>query len=81
MSIVTKLNRCADCGSTEVRQENGKFICPKCGAALDHGMPAADLEKLQKALMSNGQEALQELRQKYRNLDITSWSSAHRVQA
>ena len=81
MSVVTKLHRCADCGSTEVRVENGIFICDKCGSHLDHGMPASDLEKLQKAaMMSGGEELLDDLRRRYRNLDITSWSSTHRVQ-
>lgn len=81
MSVVTKLHRCADCGSTAVRVENGWYLCDTCGSRLDHDMPASDLEKLQKAaMMSGSQEILSDLRRRYRNLDITTWSSTNRVQ-
>lgn len=80
MNLALKMNRCAACGSTEVRLENGRYDCPACGASLDHGMSSADLERLQRALLGGDDAAAQELRSRYKNLDITTWSSARRLQ-
>lgn len=81
MSIVTKLVRCADCGSTQVKEDNGVYRCRACGAALDHPMAAGDMEKIHRALvLGSDSQTLRQLRSRYRNLDITTWSSDERLQ-
>ena len=44
MALVTKMIRCAKCGSSEVVYD-GKAVyhCAACGMDCDHAMPAADL--------------------------------------
>ena len=45
MALITKMHRCAFCGSSEVVvSENGTYTCKDCGKVADHGMPAADVE-------------------------------------
>ena len=80
MNSALKMNRCAACGSTDVTVEKGMYTCRTCGKTLDHGMNAADLEQIQRAVLGGDKEAARELRGKYRNLDITTWSSADRLQ-
>ena len=47
----------------------------------DHTMPAADLAEVNRIVMLGGEpEKLAELRKKYRNLDITNWTSENRLQ-
>ena len=47
MALITKMNRCAFCGSSEVVvSENGTYTCKDCGKVADHGMPAADVEAI-----------------------------------
>ena len=59
MAIVSKMTRCAACGSTAVTYSEGT--------------------KLYLAL-GDTEGKLDELRRRYPNLDITSWSRENRVQ-
>ena len=69
MALITKMHRCAFCGSSEVTvSENGTYTCRDCGKTADHGMPAADVE------------AAEELRRRYPRLDLTTWSKENRLQ-
>ena len=45
MALVTKMNRCAVCGSSQISlMADGKYYhCEACGATSNHTMPAADL--------------------------------------
>lgn len=43
-------------------------------------MSGADLERIQRAMLGGDTKTAQELRGKYKNLDITTWSSADRLQ-
>ena len=82
MALVTKMIRCAKCGSSEVVYD-GKAVyhCAACGMDCDHAMPAADLAEVNRIVMLGGEpETLAELRKKYRNLDITNWTSKNRLQ-
>lgn len=81
MAMVTKMVRCAACGSTHVVKEQGLVRCKDCGAKLAHGMPAADLEQINRIqLMGGSEEVLKALRNKYRNLDISTWTRDSRLQ-
>ena len=80
MNVALKMNRCAACGSTDVKVENGMYTCRACGERLDHGMSGADLERVQRVMLGGDTKAAQELRNRYKNLDITTWSSADRLQ-
>ena len=80
MNVALKMNRCAACGSTDVKVENGMYTCRACGESLDHGMSGADLERGQRVMLGGDTKAAQELRNRYKNLDITTWSSADRLQ-
>ena len=48
MALVTKMNRCAVCGSSQISlMADGKYYhCEACGATSNHTMPAADLAKV-----------------------------------
>ena len=65
MALITKMHRCAFCGSSEVTvSENGTYTCRDCGKTADHGMPAADVEAVNRILMTGGDaETAEELRQ------------------
>lgn len=80
MNTVFKMNRCAVCGSSDVKVENGLYKCRVCGSELDYGMSGADLERIQRAVLGGDTTAAQALRARYKNLDITTWSSADRLQ-
>jgi len=75
-----KMDRCAACGSTDVKVENGTYTCLACGEKLDHGMNGADLELVQRVVLGGNAEAAKELRTRYKNLDITTWTRADRLQ-
>ena len=64
MALITKMNRCAFCGSSEVVvSENGTYTCKDCGKVADHGMPAADVEAINRIMMTGGDaETAEELR-------------------
>jgi len=80
MNSALKMNRCAVCGSSDVKVENGLYQCRACGSELDHGMSGADLERIQRAALGGDVKVAQELRARYKNLDITTWSGADRLQ-
>lgn len=67
MALITKMHRCAFCGSSEVTvSENGTYTCRDCGKTADHGMPAADVEAVNRILMTGGDaETAEELRRRY----------------
>ena len=57
MALITKMHRCAFCGSSEVTvSENGTYTCRDCGKTADHGMPAADVEAINRILMTGATE-------------------------
>ena len=74
MALITKMHRCAFCGSSEVTvSENGTYTC--------RGMPAADVEAVNRILMTGGDaETAEELRRRYPRLDLTTWSKENRLQ-
>ncbi len=83
MAIVSKMTRCAACGSTAVTSSAGTklYRCADCGAERPDSMPAADLAAVNSILALGDTEGkLDELRRRYPNLDITSWSRENRVQ-
>ena len=83
MAIVSKMTRCAACGSTAVTCSEGTklYHCADCGAERPDSMPAADLAAVNSILALGDTEGkLDELRRRYPNLDITSWSRENRVQ-
>ena len=83
MAIVSKMTRCAACGSTAVTYSEGPklYHCADCGAERPDSMPAADLAAVNSILaLGDAEGKLDELRRRYPNLDITSWSRENRVQ-
>ena len=70
MALVTKMNRCAVCGSSQISlMADGKYYhCEACGATSNHTMPAADLAKVEA------------LRHRYPRLGLTTWTKENRVQ-
>ena len=83
MAIVSKMTRCTACGSTAVTYSEGTklYRCADCGAERPDSMPAADLAAVNSILALGDTEGkLDELRRRYPNLDITSWSRENRVQ-
>ena len=72
MALITKMHRCAFCGSSEVVvSENGTYTCKDCGKVADHGMPAADVEAINRIMMTGGDaETAEELRRRYPRLDL-----------
>ena len=57
------------------------FPCRDCGKTADHGMPAADVEAVNRILMTGGDaETAEELRRRYPRLDLTTWSKENRLQ-
>ena len=82
MALITKMHRCAFCGSSEVVvSENGTYTCKDCGKVADHGMAAADVEAINRIMMTGGDaETAEELRRRYPRLDLTTWSKENRLQ-
>ena len=56
MALVTKMNRCAVCGSSQISlMADGKYYhCEACGATSNHTMPAADLAKVDRISLMGG---------------------------
>ncbi len=82
MALVTKMIRCAVCGSSDVTYD-GKAVyhCGACGADCDHPMSAADLAAVNRLVATgNSGEELAKLRKQYKNLDVTSWSNQNRLE-
>ena len=82
MALVTKLTRCAVCGSSDVSFDGKTYHCATCGTDSDVSMPAADIAAVNRIVaMGNDAEAeLPRLRRQYRNLDISSWDKENRLQ-
>ena len=83
MAIVSKMNRCAVCGSTDVAysESTKRYHCAACGADEAHAMPAADLAELNRiAALGDVDGKLEGLRRRYPKLSMTSWSRENRVQ-
>ena len=74
MAIVSKTTRCAVCGSTDVTfsEATKRYHCASC---------AADVAAINSiAALGDTEGKLDELRRRYPNLDITSWTRENRVQ-
>ena len=57
------------------------YTCKDCGKVADHGMPAADVEAINRIMMTGGDaETAEELRRRYPRLDLTTWSKENRLQ-
>ena len=72
MALVTKMNRCAVCGSSQISL---------MAATSNHTMPAADLAKVDRiSLMGGSTEEIEALRHRYPRLGLTTWTKENRVQ-
>jgi len=83
MAIVSKMNRCAACGSTALTYSEGTklYRCADCGAERPDTMPAPPPAGTHSHNPLGGTDGkLEGLRHRYANLDITSWSRENRVQ-
>ena len=83
MAIVSKITRCAVCGSTDVAysESTKRYHCASCGADEAQPMNAADLAKLNRiAALGDVDGQLEDLRRRYPKLNMTSWSRENRVQ-
>lgn len=81
MALVTKMVRCALCGSSDVRYDKGRYDCAACGARSEHPMSAADIANINRIVALGGSgEELAALRRRYPRLHLTSWSSESRLQ-
>ena len=83
MALISKTNRCVVCGSSEVvcDKESGLYRCAACGAESTELMPVSDAAAINRiALLGDDEGRLEELRQRYPRLDITSWSQEKRLQ-
>ena len=83
MALISKTNRCVVCGSSEevFDKESGLYRCATCGAESKALMPVSDAAAINRiALLGDDEGRLEELRQRYPRLDITSWSQENRLQ-
>ena len=81
MALVTKMIRCAVCGSSDVAYDGKTYHCATCGTDSEVSMPAADIAAVNHILALGGDNAeLTRLRRQYRNLDISSWDKENRLQ-
>ena len=83
MALISKTNRCVVCGSSEVvfDKESGLYRCAACGAESKELMPVSAAAAINRiALLGDNEGRLEELRQRYPRLDITSWSQEKRLQ-
>ena len=83
MAIISKMTRCAACGSTAVTYSEGTklYHCADCGADRPDAMPAADVAAINSIVALGDTEGkLETLRRRYANLDITNWTRENRVQ-
>ena len=82
MALVTKMNRCAVCGSSQISlMADGKYYhCEACGATSNHTMPAADLAKVSvKAEVVNDEAKGPKISiQKYKNKTGVARRKGHR---
>ncbi len=81
MALISKTNRCAVCGSSEVTYRGGLYHCAACGAEQQELMPAADVAAINYIIaLGDEGDRLGELRRRYPRLDVTSWSRENRLQ-
>lgn len=83
MALISKMNRCAVCGSSEVVYDKSSelFRCPACGAESQEPMSINDLTAINRiAVLGDGEGQLDELRRRYPRLDLPSWSKENRLQ-
>ena len=91
MALISKMNRCAVCGSSEVvyNEAAGLYHCPVCGKDSAEPMPQADLAITETSTAmiiapilfscdANGE--MDELRRRYPRLDLPTWSKEDRLQ-
>ncbi len=82
MALVTKMNRCAVCGSSQISlMADGKYYhCEACGATSNPTMPAADLAKVSvKAEVVNDEAKGPKISiQKYKNKTGVARRKGHR---
>ena len=58
MALVTKMTRCAVCGSSDVSFDGKTYHCATCGTDSDVSMPAADIAAVNRIVaMGNDAEA------------------------
>lgn len=58
MALVTKMIRCAVCGSSDVSFDGKTYHCATCGTDSDVSMPAADIAAVNRIVaMGNDAEA------------------------
>ena len=69
MALVTKMTRCAVCGSSDVSFDGKTYHCATCGTDSDVSMPAADIAAVNRivAMGNDAEEELPRLRRQYRN--------------
>ena len=84
MALISKMNRCAVCGSSTavVNEESRTDPFAPCGSDCAHTMPAADLAVSNRiAALGDLRGEMPELRKRYPRLDMTTWTRENRVQA
>lgn len=60
MALVTKMTRCAVCGSSDVSFDGKTYHCATCGTDSDVSMPAADIAAVNR-IVAMGNDAEEEL--------------------
>ena len=84
MALISKMNRCAVCGSSSVvyNEEARTYHCASCGSDCAHTMSVADLALINRiAALGDLKGEMPELRKRYPRLDMTTWTRENRVQA
>ena len=84
MALISKMNRCAVCGSSSVvyNEESRTYHCASCGSDCSHTMAAADLALINRiAALGDLKGEMPELRKRYPRLEMTTWTRENRVQA
>ena len=83
MALISKMNRCAFCGSSEVvhSEATGLYHCPVCGKDSAEPMPQADLNAVNRIAMQGDTEGkMDDLRRRYPHLDLATWTKEDRLQ-
>ena len=83
MALISKMNRCAVCGSSEVvyNEATGLYHCPVCGKDSAEPMPQADLNAVNRIAMQGDTEGkMDDLRRRYPRLDLATWTKEDRLQ-
>ena len=60
MALVTKMTRCAVCGSSDVSFDGKTYHCATCGTDSDVSMPAADIAAVNR-IVAMGNDSEEEL--------------------